>query len=63
MGAFLRNQDPQEIIQEKQMWILSWKNRFGETIKLTHQYDTDIYKYGEVLINEGKQIKVCLMNL
>lgn len=53
----------QEIIQEKQMWILSWKNRFGETIKLTHQYDTDIYKYGEVLINEGKQIKVCLMNL
>jgi len=51
----------QLILKEKQMWILSWNNRFGKPVSLTHQYDTDVYKWGEILYNEGKDISVCPM--
>ena len=43
------------------MYTISWLNRFYKTISLTHQYDSDVYKLGEALINEGKQITVCRM--
>jgi len=46
---------------EKQMYVLSWTNKFGETISMTHQYKEDIYKFGEVLLSEGKEITVCQM--
>jgi len=51
----------QVILKEKQMWILEWKNRFGEPVRFTHQYESEIYKFGEALINEGKDITVCPM--
>jgi hypothetical protein len=51
-----------QVIQEvKQMWILKWTNTTGLTVKLTHQYESDIYKFGELLLNEGKDISVCKM--
>ena len=45
----------------KQMYVLKWTNRLGLEVKLTHQYESDIYKFGEVLISEGKEISVCPM--
>ena len=45
----------------KQMYVLKWTNRNGLEVKLTHQYESDIYKFGEVLISEGKEISVCPM--
>ena len=51
----------QETMQRQEMWILSWKNRLGKTVNLTHQYEYEIYKFGELLINEGKDISVCPM--
>jgi hypothetical protein len=45
----------------RQMWILAWKNKKGLEVKLTHQYEEDIYKFGEVLLSEGKEITVCPM--
>jgi hypothetical protein len=45
----------------KQMYILKWTNKHGLEVKLTHQYESDIYKFGEVLISEGKEISVCPM--
>ena len=47
--------------ETKQMWILAWTNSFGLEVKLTHQYESDIYKFGEVLLSEGKSITVCPM--
>lgn len=47
--------------QVKQMWILAWDNKFGQEVKLTHQYEEDIYKFGEVLLSEGKDIRICRM--
>ena len=51
----------QQTMQKQEMWILSWVNRLGQTVNLTHQYEHEIYKFGELLINEGKDIKVCPM--
>jgi hypothetical protein len=50
-----------QITEQKQMWILAWTNSFGLEVKLTHQYEEDIYKFGEVLLSEGKEISVCRM--
>lgn len=51
-----------QVIQEiKQMWILKWTNGVGQQVKLTHQYEEDIYKFGELLLSEGKDISVCQM--
>ena len=47
--------------EDKQLYILKWTNKHGLEVKLTHQYETDIYKFGEVLISEGKEISVCPM--
>ncbi len=47
--------------EDKQMYVLKWTNRNGLEVKLTHQYESDIYKFGEVLISEGKEISVCPM--
>ena len=52
-----------EQVLVKRMWILSWKNRFGELIQLTHQCDSDVYKWGEILINERKDVRVCQMSI
>jgi hypothetical protein len=46
---------------EKQMYILKWTNGLGNEVKMTHQYKEDIYKFGEVLLSEGKEISVCQM--
>ena len=43
------------------MYVLKWTNSLGQKIQLTHQYDTDIYKFGEILMAEGKEICICQM--
>jgi len=51
----------QTLENQKQMWIIEWTNKFGDSVKLTHQYEDEVYKFTEVLINEGKQVRVCQM--
>lgn len=53
--------DLPRVRMEKQMYEIKWTNRHGLEVKLTHQYDTDVYKLGEVLISEGKEISICPM--
>ena len=45
----------------KQMYVLTWTNSHGKGISLTHQYVEDVYKFGEVLLSEGKEIRICQM--
>jgi hypothetical protein len=48
--------------QEKQMYVLKWTNSLGLELKLTHQFVEDVYKFGEMLLSEGKEITICQMS-